>query len=376
MAAPGGVVCDLGAPDAASAGPGCERAWMDHNLRMNDILTVGTHNSYKLAISEPIMALIREMAPDRWWHIDYSHRPLAEQLDDGARNLEIDVMHDPEGGRFAHPVGMAASGQPVDPAYVAAMSKPGFKVLHIQDIDFRSSQLTFVDALTEIRDWSAAHPDHVPILITMNTNDGRRRIRGGVDGLPFDEAAYDALDAEIRSVFPASQLITPDWVRGDHGTLREAVLQRGWPRLGEARGKVFFALDEQGAHREAYRGGRKTLEGRVYFVDSNETDPDAAYLTLNELADAPRIAAAVDAGFIVRTRADADTVEARSNDTLRRDTLLASGAQYVSTDYRRPDPRLSDYQVRLPGDAIALCNPRRAPERCAGVPLEGAVSPG
>jgi hypothetical protein len=254
------------------------------------------------------------------------------------------------------------------------MSKPGFKVMHIQDIDFRSSQLIFVDALAEIRDWSAAHADHVPILITMNTSDGRRRIRGGVDALPFDEAAYDALDAEIRSVFPASQLITPDRVRGDFETLREAVLTRGWPRLGEARGKVFFALDEQGAHRQAYRGGRKTLEGRVYFVDSDESDADAAYLTLNEVADAPRIAAAVAAGFIVRTRADADTVEARSNDTRRRDLLLASGAQYVSTDYRWPDLRLSDYQVRLPGDAIAVCNPRRSPERCAGLPIEAPSS--
>src|SRR5271155_3977736 len=99
------VDCDLGATDAASAGPGCERVWMDHHLRMNDILTVGTHNSYKQAISEPIMALIREMAPDRWWHLDYSHPPLAEQLDDGARNLELDGGQDPEGGRSAHPLG-------------------------------------------------------------------------------------------------------------------------------------------------------------------------------------------------------------------------------------------------------------------------------
>jgi hypothetical protein len=152
--------------------------------------------------------------------------------------------------------------------------------------------------------------------------------------------------------------------------LREAVLERGWPSLGEARGAVWFALDEQGRHREAYRGGRRTLEGRVYFVDGEDGGPDCAYMTLNELADAPRIAAAVKAGFIVRTRADAETLEARRNDTRRRDAMLASGAQYVSTDYRRPDLRLSDYQVRLPGAAIALANPQRAPERCAGIPIE------
>jgi hypothetical protein len=343
---------------------------MDHNLRMNELTTVGTHNSYKQAISEPIMALIRRSAPQAWESLDYSHAPLAAQLDDGARGLELDVVHDPEGGRFAHPAGMTLTNQAVSPEYVAAMSRPGFKVMHIQDVDFRSSCATFVEGLATIRDWSLAHPDHTPILVTMNTNDGRTRTKGGVDALPFDTAAYDALDAEIVSVFGWDHLITPDKVRGRFRTLRDAVLKRGWPTLGAARGKVFFALDEQGRHREAYRGGRRTLEGRVFFVDTDETSPDSAYLTLNELADAPRIAAAVDAGFVVRTRADAETVESRTNDTRRRDILLGSGAQYVSTDYRRPDLRFSDYQVRLPGDAIALCNPRRRPERCAGFAIE------
>ena len=89
------------------------------------------------------------------------------------------------------------------------------------------------------------------MLITMNTSDGRTRLEGGVDGLPFDEAAYDALDAEIASVFPPDGLITPDDVRGNAPTLREAVLTRGWPKLGDARGRVFGAVDEYGAHREA-----------------------------------------------------------------------------------------------------------------------------
>ncbi len=343
---------------------------MDANLRMNDLTTVGTHNSYKLAISEPIMALIRAAAPKRWQDLDYEHHPLAEQLDDGARGLEIDVIHDPEGGRFSHPAGMRMTGQTPSPEYVAAMSRPGLKVLHIQDFDFRSTCLTFIDALTTIRDWSLAHLDHTPILITMNTSDARSRAPGGVDALPFDEAAYDALDAEVASVFASGHVITPDQVRGPSPTLREAVLTHGWPTLGAARGKLFFAIDEQGRHREAYRGGRPSLEGRMCFVDAEEGASDCAYMTLNEHADVARITAAAKAGFIVRTRADANTVEARTNETIRRDAALASGAHYVSTDYRRPDPRFTDYQVRLPGRAITIANPQRQPERCAGIPIE------
>ena len=180
----------------------------------------------------------------------------------------------------------------------------------------------------------------------------------------------DALDGEIAQVFPRRELITPDDVRGGYPSLRAAVLRRGWPRLGAARGKVMFALDEEARHIAAYRGGRRALEGRLMFLNTDESTPDAAYLTLNEAGDVARITAAVKAGFIVRTRADADTIEARANDIRRRDAALASGAQYVSTDYRRPDARFSAYRVRLRGAAIAVCNPKRAPWRCSGFPIE------
>ena len=362
--------CDLKAPDAARAGKGCAQAWMDRNLHLNDILTMGTHNSYHVRTPEKVMALIRAVAPKAWQGLDYNHGPLLGQLDDGARALELDLVYDPQGGRFAHPVGLKLSGIPEDPAYVAAMSKPGFKVLHIQDVDFTSNCLTFVGCLTIIRDWSRAHPRHTPILITMNTNDEKSHAPGGVDELPFDEKAYDALDAEIRSVFAPKELITPDDVRGSYPTLREAVLQHGWPTLGASRGRFLFALDEGSPHVAAYRGQRKSLEGRVLFVNTPETSPAAGYITLNDNADVPRITADVKAGFVVRTRADADTVEARSNDTKRRDAALASGAQYVSTDYRRPDARLSDYQARLAGGAITVCNPVRAAQKCAGIAVE------
>jgi hypothetical protein len=370
LAGPAIAACDLHAPNAARAGRGCAQRWMDANLRMNDILTVGVHNSYHRLADPKVMALIRAAAPRQWQGLDYDHEPLAAQLDDGARALEIDLVYDPAGGRFAHPAGARLAGLPEDPAYVAAMSRPGIKVLHIQDIDYRSNCLTFVACLTIIRDWSAAHPRHTPILITMNTNDEKSLAPGGVDELPFDEAAYDAVDAEILSVFPRSRLITPDDVRGAFPTLREAVLERGWPSLGAARGKVLFALDEGPAHVAAYRGKRRSLEGRVLFVNTDETSPAAGYITLNEASDVARITADVKAGYIVRTRADADTVEARADDTRRRDGALASGAQYVSTDYRHPDARLSGYEVRLPGGAITVCNPVRAAGRCGGLTIE------
>jgi urease beta subunit len=74
----------------------------------------------------------------------------------------------------------------------------------------------------------------------------------------------------------------------------------------------------------------------------------------------------------VRTRADADTVEARSGDTTRRDAALGSGAHFVSTDYVFPDERFgTGYVVDLPGDTAARCNPVSAPRRCERADLSG-----
>jgi hypothetical protein len=370
LATPAFAACNPHAATAAAAGAGCAQGWMDANLAMNDILTVGVHNSYHLRAAPPVLALIKGAAPTRWQGLDYEHEPLTAQLDDGARALELDLVYDPQGGRFAHPAGARLAHLPEDPAYVAAMSAPGFKVLHIQDIDYRSNCLTFIQCLTEIRVWSRAHPRHTPILITMNTNDEKSLVPGGTAELPFDETAYDALDREIAQVFAKDDLITPDQVQGHDATLREAVLKHGWPSLGAARGKILFALDEGPDHVAAYRGARRSLEGRLLFVNTDEASPAAGYITLNEKTDAARIAADVKAGFIVRTRSDADTVEARANDVSRREVALASGAQYVSTDYRHPDTRLSDYQVRLPGGAITVCNPVRAAGRCGGLSVE------
>ncbi len=340
----------------------------DAPLRMNDLTAVGTHNSYKQAIPADELAAMVAARGQPVLAIDYAHRPLAQQLDAGARQLEIDVVNDPAGGLYARPLTALGKGTVLPPRVAEALAKPGFKTLHMPDIDFRSSCVTFVECLSLVRAWSDAHRDHVPILIMLNAKEGAASIPGGVTPLAFDEKAFDALDAEIRGVFGPDRLIDPDLVRGKKPTLREAVLAGGWPTLEAARGKVFFALDEGPEKVAIYRGKRASLEGRAMFVNTDEASPAAAYLTLNDpIAQKDRIAAAVKAGFIVRTRADADTWAARNGDVAQRTAALTSGAQYVSTDYLWADPRLPwNYTARLPGGEAAACNPVRAPKGCDG----------
>ncbi|MEO6627282.1 MAG: Ca2+-dependent phosphoinositide-specific phospholipase C [Aquihabitans sp.] len=81
----------------------------------------------------------------------------------------------------------------------------------------------------------------------------------------------------------------------------------------------------------------------------------------------------VTAGYVVRTRADGDTVEARANDTSKRDAGLASGAQWVSTDYPVPGIAVgftTPYVAEIPGGTVARCNPVNGPASCVSATLE------
>ena len=353
-------------PDKAELEGTCKNLSAD--ISMNDLQAIGSHNSYKLAIPKPELDLIRAYRERSAITLDYTHLPLTEQLDLGLRQIELDILYDPKGGRYAEPLlPRQTGGQAGAIEYDNSdMHTPGFKVLHAQDIDVRSTCPTWIICLTEIRDWSDKNPEHVPILIIFNAKTGRSAYPDSKAALDFSEAAFEALDAETLRVFPRSKLIIPDDVRGNAKTLREAILRRGWPSLNESRGKVFFALDEGPGKVKLYMRGNASLEGLPMFVNSINTEANhAAYFTINDpIQDQQRIQTTVSAGFIVRTRADANTIEARRNTTSRREAALNSGAHYVSTDYYLPRSDFSEYSVNLPATSAARCNPIRLPVAC------------
>ena len=145
-------------------------------FRLNQIQVLGSHNSYKRAIDPQLFALLRKTDPKAYASLEYSHVTFAEQLDLGLRKLEIDIVYDPKGGLYANPIGLQIEQQsgaknilPYDPD--KEMLKPGMKVIHVPDIDFRSQAYTFRGALRQLRAWSDAHPRHFPIAITMNAKD-------------------------------------------------------------------------------------------------------------------------------------------------------------------------------------------------------------
>jgi hypothetical protein len=310
-------------------------------VRLNEIQILGTHNSYRGAMTPALLDLVTQFDEEAGLGLDYSHPPITEQLEEqGARQLELDVWADPEGGLYADRRGNELIGQPIASGE-AALAEPGFKVLHAADIDFNSTCLTFVACLEEVRAWSDDNPGHLPVFVLVEAKQTPTPDPvnlGFVDPPDFDAATFDALDAEIRSVFEEDHLVVPaDRVDGT------------WPTLEEARGRVLFALDNDDLT-DVYAGDI-LFTARTGFSKLN--DP---------VGDAERIAEALARGDIVRTRADAETVQSRENDPTNRDAALASGAQLVSTDYLVADTRFSDYVVGLPGGGVARCNPVVAPD--------------
>jgi hypothetical protein len=357
-------------------------AWGADDIRLNQIQVIGTHNSYHVAPHPNVMGLIAAAGKGVAEGLDYTHPPLADQFSRlGIRQIELDVFADPQGGHYAEPsarklLKLQGKDAGPDPNEGGRLQNPGLKVIHVQDIDYISTTPTFVDALKAIRAWSVAHPRHVPIMVLVELKDqsiatlATRPVR-------FGKAELDTVDTEILSVFGRSEILAPDDVRGPSETLPDALKTRGWPTLDATRGKVMFALDNEGALRDLYLEGHPALKGRLLFTTVAPDHPAAAWMKVNDpVRDFDRIQSLVRDGFLVRTRADADTRQARKNDPSQRDKALASGAQFVSTDYPEPRVEFSGYKVRLPDSVVARSNPVNGPKTSADLEASPPVKLG
>lgn len=308
---------------APAPAPTCDAA--DDTLPLTAIQALGTHNSTHI---EPELPL------------DPSHRytqpPLPEQLDRfGVRQLELD-LHYRDGA--------------------------GFQVFHLPIIDEETTCLALTTCLQEIRAWSDANPCHAPILVWMEPKDEDADFLSD-DLLPLIDR-QDELEATLLSVWPRERIFTPDDLRGDDATLPEAIAARGWPALGEVRGRVMFAMLDDGEQRARYLERSAALEGRLLFVDADTPDdPFAAMFKMDDaVGDGELVRERVAAGFLVTSNADAADED---DGGARFDATLAAGSHYLSSDRL-----LSDPPAAIPGGEPARCNPISAPAGCAPADVE------
>ena len=290
-------------------------------ISINQIQFVGSHNSYKQAMPDSFVKQLMKVNPKLLESLDYEHIPLGDQLDLGMRKLELDIFYLAEDKRFL--------------------------VGHVQQIDMSSNCETLRICLTQIISWSEDNPTHSPIWISFNAKDNY------ILGLPtpevFTPEAFLLMDSIFEEMF-GDKLIRP-----------RDIVDLQWPFLSEARGKFILILDESGIKRDIYFEGWKQ---RPMFTNAPEGHPAAAIMIINDpIGQFDEIQRLVKAGYMIRTRADADTREARDNDTRRKVAAFESGAQAVSTDYYIPATHFgNEYQVSLPEPV--QCNPITAPKNC------------
>jgi hypothetical protein len=341
----------------------------DDQVRLNQIQEIGTHNSYHEAPDPQILTVLEGLAsavpqvasslgdPSE---LNYTHGSIPSQLAAGNRTFELDTWADPTGNRFTVPKLNANLGFHDPQLDYAGLEQPGFKVFHIVDVDQRSPCVTLTYCLNQMRDWSDAHPDHMPVFIDIELEeDALPAPFIGTSVLKYTEPLFEALDAELTTAL-GNRILTPDDVRGSAPDLSTAVTTAGWPTLADARGKFIFYIDNENTEglTSLYLAGHPSLQGRAMFTSDGEGQPDAAIIKDNDPDDITHIQQLVSEGYIVRTRADADLVEPRADSTVHRDEAFASGAQILSSDYATNEPDADNgYVVTFGTRVAARCNP-------------------
>lgn len=330
---------------------------VDNSLKLNQLQYLSSHNSYRKHTDKIIYNFLTNFSgllPYNLMEWEYDHVNIYTQLEEyGVRHIELDIYADSEGGKFYNRLGYKLTARD-EASNVEALKQPGLKILHIPDVDFETHNYTFIDALQEVKRWSDKYENHLPVYIMIEakteTVGDYLSFLGFVKAEPWTDENIASIEKEILQVFPREQIIKPDDVRGSRSTLRDAVLNDGWPTIGASRGKVMFLLDGADFSKQ-YKGSNANLAGKLIFTNASPGDPDAAFIKRND-PDSIDVESLVKQGFLVRSMIGG-VYQARSGDYSKFEMAKAKGVHFLSTDYYKPDERAgivegwTDFTIKL-----------------------------
>ncbi len=316
-------------PDVASPYP------MDDVIRMNQIQIVATHNSYHIAPEweDPL--------PES----NYTQPLILDQLDTfKVRQLELDIWENEEN---------------VFNCYHGIFADEGSRCRNI------------VDCLTVAKGWSDKNPAHVPLIFIIEIKALYGADYNDLEGV-LTSGFFDRLHTMFTDVFPADRIITPDTVRGSGETLAGTLMERGWPTLGESRGKIMIVLNttsDRIAIKNAYVQKYPGLKGALMFAKDGPDDGWGSVVELNNVErDQDAIEAAVAKNYLIRSAADAITWDDAQIAKLAPLTPT-TGVNWINTDFLTAQPR-GDYVFMWPSEYPVRCNPVNAPDGCEDWMLE------
>lgn len=285
---------------------------------LNKLQFMGTHNSYKLeasAISKLVnkfTAGVIEGKEDTSIY-DYIFEPVSDQLNNGIRSFELDVL---------------------------ARTNGDFVCSHHAIFDNASSCLNFELAVKELKLWSDANPDHLPVTVLVELKDWLLPVPGTKD---FDTETMRALDKIIYET-AGENLFRPEDMLDGNETLQQALDLNGWPTLKELRGKIIFLLHPDSITQE-YISSDMSMQSQSFFPmlggDSKVTGTDIKknekpwqdnvimYMYNSPFAQLKSIQALKNANYFVRTRSD--SYREISDDNVA--ASFESGANIISSDY-------------------------------------------
>jgi len=327
---------------------------LEDSIPMNQIRVLASHNSYKVKPSKNTYSFVNRFSKflsedNQPYQLNYGHLPIREQFENfNIRGLELDVYNDPKGGLYyKHPLNLFIKKQKVKQSSDSLLRKPGFKLLHIPDIDYETHYQTLEMALEEIGQWSLQNPSHAPIFVNIELKGSSLadeapilRIFGCKKAISFDKKALHQMDSLFGSMIPT--LFKASDFRMDYLSNQERISKAGWPQLYALRGKVFVIV--QGNGLSLYPSEKANA-----FKYSDPTDENGVFVLVDNPLGNEKQIFELSMNHMIRTRTDAGTIEARKNDYHRLLSAMKSGAQILSTDYYQQDPEIGKFCIPFYG---------------------------
>lgn len=278
-------------------------------VKYNEVSFLGTHNSYQKECVLARQKLFRDASTVTFGLVKaekakFSADYLTDQLNLGVRSVELDVET------------------------VVSDGKTSFVCSHAPVLDSPTHCYDFALALKEIKLWSDANPNHLPVTIIIEP----KKVFIPDKNMRYFSCAYaNELGEQAKLTF-GDTLITPADMMGNHSSLKEMREADGWMTLSETRGHVMLLLHDTTVT-DKYIAQDTSIKSQVMFpmlrYDSRDKDY-ASFLLINKPKDIQTQADEVlEKNLIIRTRSDNYGSYKETDSQI----ALNSGAQIVSTDY-------------------------------------------
>lgn len=272
----------------------------DPTILFNEIQMLATHNSYKKmgsGLGKFFIGLGDSFEEAN--ALKYSYDTLTSQLNVGIRSFELDIRY----------------------------RDNQFEVVHVPLVDNRSTATNLALALEEIDLWSRNHPKHIPIILLFELKNDWLILDPELT--VFNQTNLVDLDSLLSSSF-GSKLYSPKHLIGSHNTLKDAVVNQGWPLLRNMLGKVIVVL-HPGEFTDMYVEIDPDFTSMIMFPAASNTDIDNTYASfiVHNDPNVEVIQSLVNQNFIVRTGIDSRL----SYSETQYENAVASGAQLLTTDF-------------------------------------------